>query len=195
MQELEIERKNLLTKKEYDLLVKELGLAEVTPVTQVNHYFETPDFQLKAHGAALRIREKNKTFTLTLKQPQGDALLETHATLTHQEATHLIENQGQLKKPIIDALESLGVDLTQLTFGGTLKTHRLEIKQDHVLLVLDESHYLTYIDYELEIEGPTVAITEERLENLLSHFSISKKPTPNKIARFYAALEEKNAHA
>lgn len=195
MQELEIERKNLLTKKEYDALIQGLHLAEVKPVTQINHYFETPDFQLKAHGAALRIREKNKTFTLTLKQPHGDGLLETHAILTQKEASLLIENQGQLKKDIVDALEALNVDLTQLTFGGTLKTHRLEIEQDDVLIVLDESHYLSHVDYELEIEGPTVVLTEERLEEILRRFSIEKKPTPNKIARFYAALKEKNAQA
>ncbi|WP_347835513.1 CYTH domain-containing protein [Gracilibacillus sp. JCM 18860] len=50
-QEIEIEFKNLLTSQEYRKL--DPLFHSVTPIVQINHYFETPDFALKRHGAAL----------------------------------------------------------------------------------------------------------------------------------------------
>ncbi len=192
MQELEIERKNLLTKDEYDRLINGLSLTDTTPKNQRNHYFETADFQLKQTGSALRIREKNGQYVLTLKEPQGEGLLETHETLSEEEAHQLIDNQGTIKPAIATRIKALGVSVDALAFGGTLETNRIEINQEDVLVVLDESHYLGHVDYELEIEGPTLKITEARLRELLHRFSITKKATPNKIARFYAALNNKD---
>ena len=188
MQELEIERKNLLTKDEYNRLITGLSLTEVTPENQRNHYFETADFQLKQVGSALRIREKNGAYVLTLKEPQGDGLLETHEPLTKEEAHQLIANNGVIKPTIATRIKALGVSVEALMFGGTLETNRIEVNQDDVLVVLDESHYLGHVDYELEVEGPSLKVTEARLAALLARFSITKKDTPNKIARFYSAL-------
>ena len=56
----------------------------------MNHYFETPDFSLKA-GSALRIRHKGETYTLTLKQPAEIGLLETHQVVTEDEAKMMME--------------------------------------------------------------------------------------------------------
>ncbi|MFP3488877.1 CYTH domain-containing protein, partial [Staphylococcus sp. SIMBA_130] len=53
---------------------------------QINHYFETKEFSLKELGCAIRIREKDGKYTLTLKEPHPDGLLETHDLLTKQEA-------------------------------------------------------------------------------------------------------------
>lgn len=188
MQELEIERKNLLTKDEYNRLITGLSLTDVTPENQRNHYFETADFQLKQTGSALRIREKNGAYVLTLKEPQGDGLLETHEPLTKEEAHQLIANNGTMKPAIEMRIKALGVPVEALFFGGTLETNRIEVNQDDVLVVLDESHYLGHVDYELEVEGPSLKVTEARLAALLARFSITKKETPNKIARFYSAL-------
>jgi uncharacterized protein YjbK len=188
MQELEIERKNLLTKDEYNRLITGLSLTDVTPENQRNHYFETADFQLKQTGSALRIREKNGQYVLTLKEPQGDGLLETHAVLTQEEAHQLIAHNGVIKPTIATRIKALGVSVEALMFGGTLETNRIEVNQDDVLVVLDESHYLDHVDYELEVEGPSLKVTEKRLAALLARFSITKKDTPNKIARFYKAL-------
>jgi uncharacterized protein YjbK len=188
MQELEIECKNLLTKDEYDRLISGLSLTAITPKHQINHYFETADFQLKQTGSALRIREKNGQYVLTLKEPHGDGLLETHEPLTEEEAHQLIANDGKIKPSIATRIRALGVPVEALVFGGTLETNRIEVSQDDVLVVLDESHYLGHVDYELEIEGPSRKITEARLHALLECFSITKKDTPNKIARFYKAL-------
>lgn len=56
-QEIEIEFKNIVTEEEFNTLCKSFSIEVFTK--QVNHYFETPDFSLKA-GSALRIRHKGK---------------------------------------------------------------------------------------------------------------------------------------
>ncbi|WP_212685903.1 CYTH domain-containing protein, partial [Salmonella enterica] len=80
-QEIEIEFKNLLTEEEYLKLLSNLPFPKYSQ-TQTNYYFETEDFSLKAHGSALRIREKNGNYTLTLKETHELGLLETHDALT-----------------------------------------------------------------------------------------------------------------
>lgn len=189
MQEIEIERKNLLTEAEYNRLIVGLSLEKAVPKHQINHYFETTDFQLKEQGSALRIRELNQTYTLTLKEPYQDGLLETHAKLTKDEAHQLIQNPGEIKPEISTRLSSLGVSPQDLRYGGTLETWRIEVQQDGVLVVLDKSQYLNEIDFELEIEGPTLQLTQSSLDYLIERFMITKKATPNKIARFYDALK------
>src|SRR5699024_11479055 len=74
-QEIEIEFKNLLTKEEFNQIRTYLSFPD-KGVAQTNFYFETKDFTLKNNHAALRIREKNGEYTLTLKQPGGQGLLE-----------------------------------------------------------------------------------------------------------------------
>ena len=66
---IEIEAKVLLLKEEYDTIIRELQLDKYRKVTQTNHYIDTKDSFLKRNGIALRVREKNEEFELTLKTP------------------------------------------------------------------------------------------------------------------------------
>src|SRR5690625_3099304 len=88
-QEIEIEYKVLLTKKEFEKIASSLPFS-ANSVTQVNHYFETNQFNFKKQQSALRIREKNNKYTLTLKQPHEEGILETHDQLTEEEYNHWI---------------------------------------------------------------------------------------------------------
>ncbi|PXW93132.1 adenylate cyclase [Streptohalobacillus salinus] len=194
MQEIEIELKNLLTKEEFETCLTHYNQDLANAKKQINHYFETPDFQLKARGAALRIREKNNHYTMTLKEPHKDALLETHANMSEAEARQFIHNQDTFPSLIAEALNRLDINQGALIYGGQLRTERLEFEEDGLLIVLDKSHYHGLTDYELEIEGPSVASVEAKLNQLLSQLAISKKQTPNKIARFYQALQQRNAN-
>ena len=54
MTHLEIEYKTLLTKDEFNRLNSQLS--HVTPVTQTNYYFDSDNFDMKAHRMSLRIR-------------------------------------------------------------------------------------------------------------------------------------------
>ncbi|MFD1040706.1 CYTH domain-containing protein [Virgibacillus byunsanensis] len=183
-QEIEIEYKNLLTKDEYNRLWSHLSIPKKSK-TQTNFYFETEDFSLKKHGCALRIREKAGNYTLTLKEPHETGLLETHDSLTKQEATLWISGNKMEKPNIAKRLENININISDLCYYGSLTTERVEIQSDDVLIVLDYSMYNGKSDYELEVEAPTEEIGLNVFHSLLEDMNIPKRNTPNKIQRFF----------
>lgn len=185
-QEIEIEFKNLLTKKEFEKMTQYFSIEKKQFNTQENHYFDTPDFSLKANGAALRIRQKNNKYVLTLKQPAQEGLLETHETLSSEEAQEILET-NKIKIGAISniLLTEFGVSPTKLELFGTLTTSRAETKYMDGTLVLDHSNYLSKEDYELEYEVADYAIGKENFTNLLKELNIPSRQTDNKIKRFY----------
>ncbi|QTM98698.1 CYTH domain-containing protein [Sediminibacillus dalangtanensis] len=187
-QEIEIEFKNLLTKTEYDRLCEFLEVEEAGALSHTNHYFETPGFELKQQGAALRIREKNGEWQLTLKEPHPEGLLETHDTLTEQEAASWINGDIIPKPQVATQLNQLGIDFAALAYGGALSTRRIETEFKETIVVLDHSTYNGYTDYELEVEAKERQHGQQVFDELLDRLEISKKQTPNKIKRFYDSM-------
>lgn len=185
-QEIEIEFKNLLTKTEYERLLHALPFPK-TGKTQVNHYFETKNFQLKHKGAALRIRQINGAYQLTLKEPHHDGLLETHDSLTPKEASSWFIGKPIAKPHTHHQLEKLGIQIENLHYWGELQTERREFKQDGYIYVLDYSVYHNQFDYELELEAPDKASGQEKFNELLKQQHIIKRHTPNKIQRFFSS--------
>lgn len=182
---MEYEAKNLLTKQEYTRLFDHLNHTNNKPKTQINYYFETENFSLKNKGSALRIREKEGQFVVTLKQPKLDGILETHQTINLLTKNLWLNNQVTSVPEINPALEKLGIDYEQLKYWGQLKTVRLEIKVDDVLIVLDKSFYHDQIDYELEIEAESNQRASDELNHLLTKYQIKQRKTANKIERFF----------
>lgn len=188
-QEVEIEFKNLLTKSEYDRLNHSYPFP-TQAVEQINHYFETPDFQLKKNGSALRIREKKDGFVLTLKEPHDEGLLETHDPLTKQEMESWLKNQPLAKENVYHQLETLGISFEDLKYYGSLKTFRKEVELDEILLVLDHSMYNNHEDYELELEASDKVSGERVFLEILEKHSIPVRKTPNKIERFFNSVKD-----
>ncbi|MEH6841333.1 CYTH domain-containing protein [Priestia megaterium] len=184
-QEIEIEFKNIVTKEEFDRLRSHFQLAEDQFISQENHYFDTPAFSLKDCGAALRIRSKKDKSVLTLKQPHQEGLLETHEALTNEQAKELLDGSAKIPSTIQQLITDLQVDSHTLTYFGTLRTSRAEIPYKNGLLVLDHSFYLGAEDYELEYEVTDANEGAKCFEQLLTELDIKKKPTENKIRRFY----------
>lgn len=192
VQEIEMESKNLLTKIEYDKLLTFFDVTAKQAKQQVNHYFETTDFQLKENGAALRIREKNKQWTLTLKQPYQDGLLETHEHLTEEEAHYAIQDPRYLLHytKVTAPMRALDINTDKLIYGGSLETQRIEVPYQQALVVIDYSIYNGCTDYELEIEADSKASSEFIMKQLTDNLEIAIKHTPNKIERFYQSLSK-----
>lgn len=184
-QELEIEFKNLLTEKEFHRLASHFSVKEDDFITQENHYFDTPEFSLKNHGTALRIRKKNEKYTLTLKQPYNDGLLESHQSLSSQEAAGLLDGDAAITGEIAGLIQQLGIDVTRLAYFGTLATKRAQLPYKDGLLVLDHSFYLNKDDYELEFEAADFHVGKQQFNDLLEQFRIPIRHTENKIRRFY----------
>ncbi|MCM3602431.1 CYTH domain-containing protein [Robertmurraya korlensis] len=184
-QHIEIEFKNMLTKEEYLHLITEFSINETMIDTQINHYFDTEKFQLKEMGSALRIREKEGRFELTLKQPLAVGLLETNQELTKDVAFSMLQG-GSLPSGIVrDQLEKNDFPINKLQYFGSLTTKRCELQYKGGLLVLDHSLYLLKEDYELEYEVEDPVEGELTFKQLLQSFNIPIRVTENKIKRFY----------
>ncbi|GIO25771.1 CYTH domain-containing protein [Ornithinibacillus bavariensis] len=186
-QEIEIEFKNLLTKQEYLKLLNHLPFPK-DGQKQINHYFETIDFKLREQNSALRIREKNGTYQLTLKEPHQDGLLETHDDLTQMEAMQWMNGNPIAKLSTSKRLLELGIRVEELKPFGNLTTIRREYKEDGIIFVLDQSFYHNQEDYELEIEANNHNSGLQAINKVLNDWNITKKDTPNKIARFFMSL-------
>ncbi|WP_339228773.1 CYTH domain-containing protein [Oceanobacillus sp. FSL K6-2867] len=187
-QEIEIEFKNLLEKEEYDYLLKNIPFPTEGKL-QINHYFETSNFSLKEQGCALRIREKHGKYTLTLKEPHPDGLLETHDLLTKQEALSWINGTIIPKYNTSKQLLQKDIQLEKLVYCGSLSTLRREVSDQGVLLVLDYSTYNDQADYELEVEANSQKEGLRIFHQLLEENKIKERATPNKIERFFHSLE------
>ncbi|MGM0753477.1 MAG: CYTH domain-containing protein [Bacillota bacterium] len=184
-QEIEIEFKNLVTQNEFTRLTSHFHIKDEDFISQDNHYFDTPHYQLKDNQSALRIREKNGTYTLTLKTPLNEDLLETNQKLTKEESESLLYRgifpDGEVK----DTLVSLQIPIKSLQHFGTLSTSRAETDYKDGLLVFDKSSYLQKVDYELEYEVKERKSGEAIFLNLLKELNIPLRKTDNKIKRFY----------
>ncbi|WP_082234637.1 CYTH domain-containing protein [Halobacillus massiliensis] len=189
-QEIEIEFKNLLTKKEYDMLYEQLNFESVELIEQTNYYFETEDFQLKNLGAALRIRRKKDKWTLTLKQPHEEGLLETHDPLTEEVVNEWIIGRPSEPESVGSQLQELGVSLKDLRYMGALTTRRKEQGFNGTTVVLDHSFYFEEDDYELELEASERKSGEKVFEELLEKYHIPRRKTDNKIKRFFQAKSD-----
>jgi uncharacterized protein YjbK len=189
-QEIEIEFKNLLTKTEFVTLHDFFQSFSKKEITQINHYFETPSFSLKNKASALRIREKDNNFTVTLKQPnpKGAGLLETHQAISPHDAANWFTDKIAPDQEIAAALDQLGIDISKLRYGGKLQTNRTEVEYQETLVVLDHSMYNGQEDYELELECKEEKYGQLIFDQLLEKFQIPARETMNKIQRFYHTL-------
>ncbi|MBP1940795.1 uncharacterized protein YjbK [Bacillus luteolus] len=184
-QEIEIEFKNLLTKDEFQQLLTHFSVSEQAFKTQINYYFDTPQFLLKDKKSALRIRFKKNNYTLTLKQPAAIGLLETHQFLSEEQALLMI-NEGQFPKgDIYDILNKEEITPSLVKFFGKLTTSRAELSYKNGLLVFDHSSYLDTDDYEIEYEVSDEKSGQAHFLELLKDQGIPLRKTDNKIMRFY----------
>lgn len=187
VQEIEIEFKNLLTKNEFELLMKEFNVTPKDFISQENYYFDTVNFSLRDKHSALRIRKKQDKYILTLKQPHEQGLLETHQELTEAQAFSLLNSEvtKMVDGTVKEAIATLGITPDELYYLGALKTDRIEIIDDDNILVLDHSFYLEHEDYELEYEVKDPVTGKEKFLKILKQNNIPLRTTKNKIQRFF----------
>lgn len=188
--EIEIEFKNLLTQKEYEHLKQILIEYHQNHVTQINYYFETPQWDLKNNGGALRVRSIGFQHTATLKlpNPAGAGLLEVHADISQEELNLWKENNLSLPNEIIQYISPLGIKQNDLQFGGTLKTIRDEYHYRDSIVVLDHNFYHHSEDFELELETTNEQQGKRVFQQILAENHIPIRSTKNKVARFYESL-------
>lgn len=192
--EIEIEFKGMLTKNEYETLLRYYNVSDEQFVTQTNLYFDTTDFQLKQHGMGLRIRRFADKAEATLKIPQTIGLLEVTDPLTLNEVDEALAKDqfAQQAAEILEQLETLNIPLSDMHLIGKLITKRAEFMISEGKLALDESWYSEHHDFELELEVPNSGFDETAFKQLLAKFDLPYRKTQNKIVRAVSAQQEQN---
>lgn len=190
-QEIEIEFKNLLTAKEYDLLKAEFFERAASGFRQTNTYFDTEDGDLKKAACALRIRIKEDEAELTLKTPFKGHHKEWNMDMLQSEALQHVNAPVFLVPSSLQGFikEELGLEITQVKKIAELTTERLETSYKDCLVVLDKSWYSRTVDYELEVESPSIEKGSRVFQSLLNRYAIPTRQTPNKIRRAVSAFK------
>ena len=191
-QEIEIEFKNVLTKKQYDALLEYFQIQPEQINYQVNHYFDTEQWHLKQLMSGLRIRQIGDHFECTIKEKTTDnAHLETTDVLTKELAEQLLNGVPFHTKSVGMRLEALHIPIDQLKLFGSLATNRVELNYKGGILVLDHSTYMNQHDYEVEYEAVDETTGQMIFDEFLVAHQIKKNCAPKKIARFMNALQQK----
>ena len=184
---IEIEAKVLLLKDEYNAIIEKLNLQKYRKIKQTNHYIDTPDRYLKKNGIALRIREKDEEFELTLKTPLSEGLLEKNENISWRDFENLSERQifpdGNIRKFLL----ILGVKVSDLKVLTSLCTERIHVEFEGFGLALDKNIYSNIVDYELEVERSSIERAQQEIENILNECDI-KNFSFNKVSKQARAL-------
>ncbi len=179
---LEIEYKSLLTKEEFELLLKHFH--SHTIMDQTNYYFDTKDFDLLKQKANVRIRKINDSFEFTLKQSLNEGVLEHSLSVGSSDVSELSHPE------IVKLLDQLNVN-TPLISIGSIRTIRYLIKDEYKEICLDHSFINNYQDYEIEYE----LIKEHSTSyvdfmKILNNHSIQFKKAKPKFVRFIETITQ-----
>ncbi len=185
---IEIEAKVLVSKDDYRLLTKEF--ASYPRYVQTNYYIDTEDRALAKEGIALRIREKEGQYELTLKTPLSQGLLEKNAPITMNQFVALRDEDEFPETDLKRFLTMLDFDVKELRILTSLSTERIDVEYEGGLLSIDRNSYSGQVDYEIEFEYNNIDDAEKILEKLLASKGIkvaafSKK---SKTQRAMAAI-------
>lgn len=185
----EIEFKQMITASIYNKL-QEKYFKDSVLFKQVNYYIDTPDFKLKEHCSALRIRVKDNQYEMTLKTPAKVGLLEYNYIVDIKPEMNLIISNDNLPDDIRQiVVEQFGVKDTTLSILGALTTYRQETKYIGDLLVLDKSEYFDTTDYELEFEVKDYNQGLQKFQSLLNELNLEHHQPLNKVQRFFKKKE------
>ena len=188
---LEIEYKTLLSLSEFDQLGKRFS--HIAPVRQTNHYFDTPDLQLRGNKLSLRIRTFDDAAEMTLKIPQKVGNLEHNITLTSEEAYAILGTKALPQnciniQSILDLLKGYAIDLSAIRVLGALTTTRWEYETAIGLMALDKNEYSGKVDYELELEVADAPSGEKNFNHFLTDNQIEYRYARSKVVRFLESI-------
>ena len=177
---IEIEAKALITEKEYLKIIKHFEDETSKEFDQTNHYIDTKDFALKQLGIGLRIRNVASNYTLTLKAPMAEGLLEKDQNISRESFQKLRKGIAFPDGIIKEFVKMIGIDSSKLQILAKLTTHRIEIEDEDSMkkLAIDKNVYNEITDYEVELEANTLDQAKIELQKLFKDLGISYKDNP-----------------
>jgi len=178
---IEIEAKVLINEKEYNRVKSYYKNNVDKEYNQINHYIDTNELSLKKMGIGLRIREKDNLYTLTLKAPLAEGLLEKDEELSFEQFNAFKKNNIFPDSKNADFIRMLGVNPEDLKILTSLTTYRLEINtndKEGYEFSIDKNTYNNKVDYELEVSGPLLSKAKEILKEICNITNSFYKDNP-----------------
>ena len=174
---IEIEAKVLISEEEYKNIVNTYSDSVISEYDQDNYYLDSDDFELKRIGVGLRVRLKDGIYTLTLKAPMAEGLLEKNNSLTEAQFRALKTSNILPECDIKEFIKMLGKDPEKVKVQTELITHRKEIavEDETINFCIDMNKYNGLVDYELECTGNSLSRAKDYLKRLCSISNILYK--------------------
>ena len=186
---IEIEAKVLVSQDDYRKLLK--LFPDHPRYIQTNYYIDSEERILAKSGIALRIREKNGQFDMTLKTPLSQGLLEKNAPLSVNEFCAFRDFNEFPKCDIKRFLTMLDFEVADLKILTSLTTERVDVDYEGGLLSFDRNSYSGKIDYEVEFEYNNMEGAEAILGELLNKNGVPCEfSSQRKAARAMAAISK-----
>ena len=168
---IEIEAKVLVSKEDYEKLLQAFPVEKQT-VVQTNYYLDSNDRILKKYGMILRIRHVGNNYTLTMKAPLAEGLLEKNQRLTDAEFNSLFHDNIFPKGEVFDFLDVLHIKPRDLHILAHLTTERKETEFKDTIVDISKNTYSGRVDYELECDSDSAAKSERTLKEICVKFAI-----------------------
>ena len=177
---IEIEAKVLITKPEYEKIVKKYKGEEAKEFDQINYYIDTKNFDLKKVGIGLRIRLLNGVYNLTLKVPMGEGILEKNSIVSKKEYEDLLNNKHFPENDVSEFIRMLGYKTEDLLIVTSLETHRYDVNygEDGSILSIDKNTYNGVTDYELEMGGTSLLKAKTLLQKICNENGVEYEDNP-----------------
>lgn len=172
---IEIEAKVLLSKKDYEKLLKNIPFDEQVKI-QKNYFLDSPDRQLKKYGMIVRLRQREGRNKLTMKAPLAEGLLDKSQMLTDKETDALIKNNLFPRGDISDFLEILHIDPTTFHILAELTTERKEGTYEGFDINISKNTYSNKVDYELECDSDSAFNSQNTLRSICDEYHIDYLP-------------------
>ncbi len=175
---IEIEFKTVIQKEKYEHLLRLFHL-ENNIFKQVNHYFDTDQFDLNQKQIVLRIRQKGEyRFKVTLKCQGHESASESHIVITKDQAEDMIKN-GFSTKDYFEELDYF------VSFRASIENYRVSTPYENGILFLDRCLYCGVEDYEIEYEVNNYDEGKVIFESFLKEHDIEILPTRRKSERAF----------
>ena len=172
---IEIEAKVLLSKKDYERLLANIPFNPQVKV-QENYFLDSEDRDLKKYGMLVRLRRREGRNKLTMKAPLSEGLLDKSQMLTDEETNALLENNIFPRGDILDFLEILHIDSARFQVLAELTTERYEGIYEGFEINISKNIYSGTVDYELECDSDSAFNSQNTLRSLCDHFDIKYEP-------------------
>lgn len=168
---IEIEAKVLLSQENYQKVLAVFPF-QGEPTVQTNYYLDSNDRILKKYGMILRIRHVGDTYTLTMKAPLAEGLLEKNQVLSDAEFDHFFHENIFPQGEVFDFLDVLHIKPSNLHILAHLTTERKEAPYKDTMVDISKNTYSGKVDYELECDSDSVSKSEKTLEDVCAKLGI-----------------------